>query len=161
MAAHRYLPSDATLLTWRDVEGLTGQQIADRVNETNRAQMPPGEYRPVSRSAVAVALHRAGETGRSGVRTRDRYDDYLPWTPIRPEDDNHYCRQMLRLAARQDRGLPLRPEQQRRLRYFVEMLRTQNAVIDYDPDRGGFYKVFRRDGIDTGLIRVPAVTVTR
>jgi len=158
MPAQRFLPEVSELVRLRDVDGLTGQQIADLVNERNRATMNPAAYRPISRSAVEVALHRDGETGgdtSADGRRLGRYADFIPWTPIAKEHEDAYERVMLRAAARQARGLPLSAVTERRLAVFVKVLADQNAVIDYDPARGGFYKVLRRPGVDTGLIRVP------
>jgi len=128
MPAKRLVPSDSILEKWVD-EGLTHQQMVDRVMET--------EHVEVSKSAIAAALSRAGLTNRV------RYDKYIPWTPIRPDHARAYPLSMLRFLARRDHKLPLTAEQSDRLDSWLERLDRENAVVDYvydDPD--GF--VYRR-----------------
>ena len=144
------LPSIDTLLRWRDEEGLSQAQIAKRVNEQNAGAM--GDlYRPVTRSAVSVALQRAGQTGH----LRQRYAEEIPWSPIRPEHKNQYPHSMLRLWARSKIGEKLTERQQRNLDNFTARHKAAGTVVTYNPQGGGFTAVPARPGIDEGLIRHP------
>lgn len=122
--------------------------MVDRINAANRDRLG-ADYKPVTRSAVSVALVRAGESG-SG---RARYDDFLPWSPIRPEHNNQYPRTMLRLAARRGGGEQLSEAQLARLDAFVKSLHDKQEVITYSPAEG-FIRVPARPS-DSGLIRRP------
>ena len=145
----RLLPPVDVLLQWRDDDGLSQAQIAERVNKQNLAQMG-ADFRPVTRSAVSVALLRAGKTGLPS-----RYAAEIPWSPIAGEHLNQYPHSMLRLWARRNRGEELTERQIRNLDNVVMKLRDKNEVITYEPTNGGFVRVPARPGIDSGLIRQP------
>ncbi len=145
----RLLPPTETLLRLRDEEGLSQAEIAEHVNEQNRARMGQ-DFRPVTRSAISVALLRAGQTGH----LRPRYSGAIPWSPIRSEHKNQYPHSMLRLWARRELGEALTDRQSTNLRNFEAKLRSRDQVITYDPGNGGFAAVPARPGIDTGLIRL-------
>lgn len=148
VSRERILPPVATLLRWRD-EGLTQQQMADRVNSTD-PRVVAGEVRPVTRSAVSVALTRADEADQ-----RARYTDEVPWSPIRPEHQKDPLLTMLRTWARINRGDTTIPDTNRaRFDSFRRRLERDQQVVDYDPGIG-FHLVPRESDIDTGLIRVP------
>lgn len=148
MGRPQLLPNTDVLVRWRDEEHLTQAQITARVNEQNRLTMG-SDYQPVSRSAVSVALFKAGETSGN----RGRYRDEVPWSPIRPEHHNDYRQMMLRAGARISRGLPVSRQQRKEFESFARRLKDAGAVIHYDPDQG-FIAVKARDGVDTGLIRL-------
>jgi hypothetical protein len=117
MPAKRLLPSDSTLKKWVE-EGLSHQDIVDRVLERENVV--------VSKSGVAAALSRAGLTNRI------RYDTHVPWTPIRPDHARAYPLTMLRYLARRDAGEQLLPQTEERLNSWLERLREEDAVVDYD-----------------------------
>ncbi len=149
MARRQLLPNTETLLRWRDAEGLSQSQIRDRVNERNRVSMG-SDFQPVSRSAVSVALLRAGKTGDG----RARYDEAIPWSPIAPEHINDYRQLRLRTWARIERGDDtVTPRARREFESFKARLDAADEVIHYTPETG-FVEVKRRPGIDTGLIRL-------
>lgn len=149
MSRPKLLPDVQTMLRWRDEEGLSQAQIRDRVNEQNRQTMG-SEYQPVSRSAVSVALTRAGKTGDG----RARYDEAIPWSPIAPEHHNDPTLVKLRTWARIERGDDTVPPRARRsFETFKAHLDATDHVMDYSPETG-FTEVKRRPGIDTGLIRL-------
>lgn len=148
MGRPQLIPNVDTLIKWRDVEGLTQTQITDRINELNKQQDGPS-YRPISRSTVSVALHRAGEQ----QVTRTRYADEIPWSPIKREHANDFRQVMLRCWARTNRGLKLNRQMQAEYDSFVVRMKDAGAVITYTPERG-FFAVKARPGIDTDLIRL-------
>ena len=131
MAAKAKLPSLPTLLRWRDEEGLTHKQIAQRVSEQ--------EGVPVSRSAVSVALLRAGETSE-----KPRYDDIIPWG-VTAKWNTQWPLQMLRRVARQRRGMTLSDGEQKGLLSWMAALQEGSVVVAYHPDTGLWY-VPRQDG---------------
>lgn len=148
MARPQVLPNIDRVIELRN-HGLTQQQIADKVNEENR-KIQGVDFRPVTRSAVSVALIRAGEKGGQ----RPRYYDEIPWSPIRPEHYNDYRQTQLRTWARVNRGDKTIPcKMLHEFELFAKKLEEHNAVIHYDP-KEGFIAVSRRPGIDTGLIRL-------
>lgn len=141
MGAPRFVPSDSTLAKWKD-EGLSVADMVARIKERDGVEVAPG--------TVYSALSRAGLTEQI------RYDDYIPWSPIREDHTGHYALAMLRLAARRDAGQQLPEYRLRKLQTWEEKLAEDDAVVAYvygSPD--GFYYVPRRPQIDTGLIRIP------
>lgn len=119
MAREQILPDMATLRRWVEEEGLTHNQVAERVlAQTGQV---------VTRSAVSVALHRAGVT-----QVRERYSDTIPWT-LHGEDLKSYPARMLRLLARRRRDLPLSDEDTRRLDRWLERLEESSAVVAFSP----------------------------
>lgn len=142
MPAPRHLPSDSTLLKWRD-EGLTHQQIADRVYEREGIK--------VTRSAVSVALHRAGETHKI------RYADEVPWERIKSVHNQEYPLTMLRTLGRRNRGLPISKIQDERLDSWLNRLDEEDAVVHYEPrSERGFYYVPRLPEDGDGYVRKPS-----
>lgn len=141
MGAPRFVPSDSTLAKWK-AEGLTVAQMVDRIRERDGVE--------VSAGTVYSALSRAGLTEQI------RYDDFIPWSPIRSDHHGHYALSMLRLAARREAGQQLPEYRLRKLQAWEERLREDDAVVAYvyaSPE--GFYYVPRRPNIDTGLVRLP------
>ena len=142
MPAPRSLPSDSTLLKWRD-EGLTHQQIADRVYDREGVR--------VTRSAVSVSLHRAGETHKV------RYLEQVPWDRIKAVHNQEYPLTMLRSLARRNRGLPISQIQSERLDSWLERLGEEQAVVHYEPQsEHGFYYVPRQPEDGDGYVRKPS-----
>lgn len=148
MPAVRLLPDNNTLQRWVE-EGLTHQQIADRVfQQTGNT---------VSRSTVSAALHRAGLT-----EPAPRYKDELPWH-VKVQHITEYPARMLRLLGRRRLGDELNETDEKRLDSWLKQLEDQHAVVAYDPDsRYGFYYVEKddkTDGRDGIPIRVQVVKV--
>lgn len=140
MAAPRLLPSDSTLAKWR-AEGLTMKQMAQRIKKETGID--------VSVSSIGAALSRAGLTNRV------RYDDHIPWNPIKTEHNKSYPLSMLRLLARRDNGMNLTEDQDARLDAWLERMETEGAVVTYVYDsEEGFYYV-KRKSTDVGHIRPP------
>ena len=148
MSRHRILPDVDVLLSWR-AEGLTQQQMADRINEANKREHG-SDFAPVTRSAVSVALSRADKAD-----ARPRYPEQIPWSPIAPEHQKSHLLTLLRTWARVVNEDPTVPDAARR-RYenFRARLERDGEVVDYN-ETEGFVLVPRREGIDTGLIRRP------
>lgn len=129
-------------------KGMTHRQIAELVNDQNRRTMG-SSYRPITRSAVAVALHRAGaEPGRP------RYREEIPWQPIKTEHNNNYRLTMLRVHARVKAGDQNIPERLlKEYQSFARMCEQTGSVVHYDPT-SGFQTVKAREGIDCDYIRL-------
>lgn len=141
MAAPRVLPSDSMLQKYVE-RGMTHQQIADLITKESGV--------PVARSTVSAALSRAGLTNRV------RYDEVIPWKPIKSEHNHHYALTMLRLEARKRAGLELTEEQERRLSSWKQRLDDENALVVYLPDTDeGFFYVRRKPTDGASLIRYP------
>lgn len=139
MAPPRFLPSDSTLAQWVE-EGLTHKQMAERVKETTGVEVAVG--------TVSAALSRAGLTDQL------RYDEWIPWSPIRIDHANAYPLLMLRYYARRESGIKLTDMQETKLNNWIARMEEENAVVTYVHDSSdGWYYTPRRDGIDTGVIR--------
>lgn len=148
VSRERTLPDVEVLVAWR-AEGLTQQQMADRINESNRRVLADA-YVPVTRSAVSVALSRAAKAD-----TRPRYPNKIPWSPIAPEHQKDHLLTMLRTWARIVHEDPTVPDAARhRYERFRDRLLRDGQVVDYSAAEG-FHLVDRRPGVDTGLIRDP------
>lgn len=134
MANHRLLPSDDVLLRWVG-EGLTHQQIADRVEEETGHR--------VARATVSAALSRAGKT-----KTRHpRFEREVPWR-VRQEHVMAYPIRNLRLLGRRRMGLGLGPGEDQRLDNWLQLLHEEELVVAYAPhlDEGAIY--VRRGDVD-------------
>lgn len=65
---------------------------------------------------------------------------------------------MLRLAARQEAGHEIKGRNGVLVESFLEGLAREDLVVHYDPNRPPyFFRVPRRRGIDTGLVRNPTL----
>lgn len=131
MAPPRKLPADEVLRAWRD-EGLTYRQIHQRLAEQGIE---------VSFSSVSVALSRMGSTERV------RYDDWLPWSPIRVEHNDAWEATMLRVGARLARGQQVPARHRVSFDKWRADLAERDLVVTYDPERG-FSLVPSRAGLD-------------
>lgn len=142
MPRPRLVPADSTLEKWYIEEGLTQQQIVERIWEQDQVR--------VSRSTVAAALTRAGLTDRV------RYDDMIPWR-VKLEHCSHHLLNILRAAAREARGVDVSPALQRQLDSFRKRQEAEDCVIAYVPDtEQGWFLVKRREApLDRGFIRDP------
>lgn len=149
MPAHKLLPDIQTLRHWIEDEGLTHQQVADRVfQQTGHA---------VSRSTVSAALHRAGLSANGA-----RYREELPWR-VKMEHIAEYPARMLRLLGRRRSGGELSEDENKRLDSWLSQLEAEHAVVGYDPNsKFGFYyieKDDKTDGKDGIPIRVQTITI--
>lgn len=118
------LPDNTTLRAWVE-EGLSHDAITQRVYEETGHR--------VSKSAVAVALHRAGMTA-----PMQRYEQEVPWRVATPHL-NEYPVRMLRALGRTRRGLPLPEGERVRYERWIEWLEREGAAVAYDPQAGFFY----------------------
>lgn len=138
MAAPRLLPPTSELAKLVE-DGLTHAQIAERVERTTGVR--------VSRTAISVALHRAGLS-----KDAMRYKTELPWK-VRGEHLTQYPARMLRLLGRRRVGMELTAEESERLDAWLEGLVEKDLVVAYAPDYEGFLYVYaderedRPDGV--------------
>jgi hypothetical protein len=89
---------------------------------------------------------------------RIRYDETIPWTPIKIKHNMHYALMMLRLLARRNAEKELMPEQELRLDSWLARLEENKAVVVYVPtSEAGFHYVERieSDGESLTSLRVP------
>lgn len=141
MPAPRRLPSDEILRRWVEDEGLTHQQVADRILEREGVE--------VGRSAVSAALTRAGYTHPK------RFSDTIPWKVEKQHQDTiHHW--MLRVHHKITHDIPVRDVERERHASWLARLQEHDAVIAYEPNsEHGFYPVRRQSG-DTDVIHPPA-----
>jgi hypothetical protein len=126
-------------------KGMTHGEIAEYLTSTLHTQ--------VTRSAVSVALSRAGRVKRRGE------DKATPaeWTVL-PEHANKVDLHMLRVNKRLRDGKAVRDVDVERHRHWLQRLEEADAVVHYEPrSRAGFWWVPRRHGIDEGLVREPGL----
>lgn len=143
MAKPRIIPSDRELQKLVK-KGYTHQEIADIISKESGT--------PIARSTVSAALSRAGMTDRV------RYEETIPWSPIKVEHNYHYALTMLRLLARRNEGDALDDEKNTRLDSWIQKLNDNNAVVVYVPESAsGFHYVERKpsDGKSLVSLRVP------
>lgn len=151
MPAERKLPSDTRLQAWVDA-GFTHEQIAEKVNQQNLAELSPDKrkfYQPIGRSAVSAALSRAGLTNPV------RYKESIPWR-VKLEHSRSVDLWMLRVAHRMKYGGKWSEDEERRFKSWKKnQMQDGNAVLIYIPDSPeGFYRVYREEG-DDEFIRPP------
>lgn len=119
--------------------GATQQEVADRFG--------------VTQAAVSANIKRGNIKIEYPNQTEGRA---VPWHPIRPEHRDRYLIRMLRAAYRREQGLKSAPVLEAMLDKFLQAAEERDFVIDYDPDtEEGFFRVERRRGIDTGLVKDP------
>lgn len=143
MPAKRLLPSDSTLVKWQE-EGLTHQQIVDRIRERDGVT--------VGRSTVAVAFSRMGLTSRV------RYDDWLPWKHIKSIHNDVTEPQRLRLGARLMYGAGKHGSDGTQLETFTNWarrVRDAGTVIYYNPELPDGWGYCPPRPQDRGLVRYP------
>jgi len=123
--AHRYGPPNFWLKA-RLTEGLTYREIAERWNQLQGGQV-------TTPNAVKTLVSRQGLANRA-----NRYTDLIPWR-VRTEHLGHYHVKLLRLLARSERDLPIKPPERRMLDLWLKRMGT-DKVVAYDSDTAeGFF----------------------
>lgn len=142
------MPDKATLRRWLEQEGLTRQQVVDRVEAETGVRVKP--------SAVSMAMSRYGLAPR-----RNRWDDLIPW---RVKAEHQYQKEviLLRKLGRRKAGLANSEKNDAWLdSWLAELKQAGNPVVDYYEDTPeGFWYVPRvpEDGDgDYDVIRRPEV----
>lgn len=108
----------------------------------------------VSRSAVSVALSRAGLT-----KEAMRYREELPWR-VKSEHLTQYQARMLRLLGRRRQGGELTEIQDSRLDSWLEDMEDNGWVVGYCPDGPGFiYVIADEKGDGKNAIPIRARTI--
>lgn len=121
--------------------GATQQEVADHFG--------------VGQAAVSRAIARGVIKGVEYDRTKTD-ESAIPWYPIRAEHRNRHLARMLRAAGRRERGEQSAEVVEAQLNLFLRSAKELDFVVHYDPDtEQGWFRVPRRKGIDTGLIRDP------
>jgi hypothetical protein len=121
--------------------GATQQEVADHFGVTQ-----PAVNRAIWRGRIKNISYDRSQTDETAI----------PWHPIRPEHRSRYLVRMLRAAARKDRGEKSAPVIEAQLDSFLRQARELDFVVHYDPETAeGFFRVPRRPGVDTWLVRDP------
>lgn len=121
--------------------GMTQQEVADHFGVTQ-----PAVNRAIWRGRIKDVTYDRSKADETGV----------PWHPVKEEHRSRYLVRMLRAAARRDRGEKSAPVIEAQLESFLEAARELDFVVHYDPDTDeGFFRVPRRHGVDTWLVRDP------
>lgn len=130
MAPPKYTPDANTLSRWRD-EGLTHQQMADRVFEETGHK--------VSRAAITLCMMNYGLS-----KPRPRYKDTLPWR-VSLSHIMSYPTRMLRLLGKRLAGGELNPYESNLLDQWLANLEEDGLIVAYDPDDvTGFHYVDKK-----------------
>lgn len=134
---------DKTWLRRHAQAGMTQQQMVAAWEEESGVR--------VSRSAIAMAMHRHGV---EAARPRPRYEDTLPWHVLDEHKYNAQAR-LLRLEGRRRQGRALNSKELQWLTTWRRELEAHNAVVMYDPrTEEGFHWVTRQES-DDDVIRRP------
>lgn len=120
----RVLPSKDELKKMLDA-GYTHAQIAAEVSRQTG--------RPIRRSTVSSAIHRAGLSGPAKI-----YTEEIPWQ-VKEKDLTAYQARMLRLLGRRRAGIRNSEEMDARLDAWLAQLRREHAVVAYVPEIGFVY----------------------
>jgi hypothetical protein len=126
VAPPKYTPDKTTFQAWL-AEGLTHQQMADRVYENTG--------RRVTRAAITVALMGYGLTN-----SKPRYKETIPWR-VKVDHAKTYPIRMLRLLGKRRAGVELSEDDSRLLDTWLTHLKNENLIVAYDPsdDMGVHY----------------------
>ena len=143
MGREKVLPDTNTLQRYVD-QGLTHDEIAVRITADTGIS--------VSRSAVSVALHRAGIAANA-----TRYRDHLPWR-VHMDHIRAYPARMLRLLGRRDTDNgPISDTDTKLLDNWLSMLSREQLVIAYDyddPTGQGFHYIDQKHKDHDGPIPI-------
>lgn len=125
MARPRVLPEIAVLRRWIHDEGLTHEQVIQRVYEQTGT-------RPAL-STVAVAMARAGLS-----EPRPRHIEEVPWV-VNSRHSNWNAARMLRILGQVRRQIPITDEKRDALARWIDRMERDDLVVCYHPDHGFFY----------------------
>lgn len=101
------------------------------------------------------AVSNAKKEWNIDVNRRISYKAFIPWR-VKAEHCNTYIHRMLRLNARVQMDQPITPREQSELDGFLEELKENDWVVNYDRDIvPPWHTTNRRVGIDKGIIREP------
>lgn len=119
MAPQKYTPDKTTFQAWL-AEGLTHQQMADRVYEETGHR--------VTRAAVTVALMGYGLT-----TPKARYKETIPWR-VRMDHAKSYPVRMLRYLGKRRMGVDLTEQEAKLLDTWLDHLANEGLIVAYDPE---------------------------
>jgi hypothetical protein len=146
MAPPTLVPDKNTLVHWME-EGLTHQQMADRVEETTGIR--------VTRTAISAAMVRYG-LAEEGLR----YRDMIPWR-VKVLHAKAYPVRMLRLLGRRTQGGELNDIENQALDRWLETMEENRTVVAYDPDSdGGFFYIDKRHKDHRGAAPIRKKTIS-
>jgi hypothetical protein len=150
MAPTKYTPDRNEFIRWIE-EGLTHQQMADRVYERTGHR--------VTREAISVAIGSYGLSKR-----KMRYKREIPWR-VKEQHATLYPIRMLRLLGRRNFDLPIEPPLEKELDSWLSRLDREGLAVGYDPDDDqGFHyiDISFRDHPDPSLpIRIKTLRLVR
>lgn len=120
---------------------------------SGKTQQEVATHFGVTQAAVSANIKRGNIKIEYPNQTEGRS---VPWHPIRPEHRDRYLIRMLRANHRREQGLSNAAVLEAMLDKFLKAAEEQDFVVHYDPDtEEGFFRMPRRIGIDTGLVRNP------
>lgn len=130
---------------------------ATRMLRAGATQQEVADHFGVTQGAVSRAIFRERIKGVEYDRSKTD-ETAIPWHPVLPEHRSRYLPRMLRAAARRARGEKSAAVIEAQLDKFLEQVDALDFVVHYDPETpDGWFRVPRRAGVDTGLIRDPYV----
>lgn len=131
---------------------------AEQMLRAGHSQTEVAEKFGVKQAAISMAISRGRIKHETGVRR------LLPWKNIKQEHLRLNVPRQLRAAMHLVAGDDQPPIVEAQARRFIDELHRMDAVIHYDPEgaidpktgeRVYWFRVPRRPGIDTGLVREP------
>lgn len=130
MAPPKFTPDANTLKRWQQ-EGLTHQQMADRVYEQTGHR--------ITRAAITLEMMNKGLS-----KPRARYKETLPWR-VKMDHIMAYPARQLRSLGKRLHGGELNPVDEDLLNRWLAMLEREDLIVAYDPDDAeGFHYVNSR-----------------
>lgn len=127
MAPPKFTPDANTLKRWQE-EGLTHQQMADRVFEETGQR--------ITRSAITLEMMKHGLS-----QPRPRYRETLPWR-VSMDHIMAYPARQLRSLGKRLAGNELSAADEDLLNRWLAMLERDDLIVAYDPDdEVGFHYV--------------------
>lgn len=128
MAPPKYTPDKNTLIRWQE-EGLTHQQMADRVFDTTGHR--------VTRAAITLEMMKHGLS-----KARPRYKETLPWR-VSLDHIMSYPARMLRFLGKRLAGGELKPQDEEALDAWLANLQADGLIVAYagQDDPTGFHYI--------------------
>lgn len=136
------------------VQKLDDKEVEQLLRSGKTQQEVVHVYRQRGVDIAQSTISQAITSGRIKVDT-NRHSGGIPWK-LRPPHRHLHAARMLRTQARLDAGLEVGTSLLSQVTSWREGLEAEGSVIHYDPETPeGFWRVDRREGIDTWWVRDP------
>lgn len=119
MAPPKFTPDKNEFERWL-AEGLTHQQMADRVYERTGHR--------VTRAAISVALGNYGLARRNLSHKR-----WVPWR-VKTDHQKSYAVKMLRLLGKRSYGIQMKLKEEKDLNSWLRRVKEAGLIVAYDRD---------------------------